>query len=773
MADQGGLIGLADGSTNSALSTQQQAAAKAAAAQAAAGPSNSSLYNTDISTVESDLNSNNFTGAWNTALQSSGLFDKGESYSQATDQATQDPLLQAMEGGVGALDPSKNWTAAQTSSFYNAFNAEGAYHGQTVAGQGGGVESLGKNPYGLWGASSAITSGSDAKANESAAGDTPDVSRFVGQHPTTSFLGKYGADIAALALTAVTAGAAAPLAGAMLGADLGATALGVGLTGAAMGAVGTAAIDAGFGKPLTLGSVAGGALSGLGASGALGGIGSALGKATGLGSTAGGALVGAGVGAAGSALNHGNIALGALAGGVGGAIRGSGVVGQAGSTINNATGIPTSLATAGVGAGVGIGTNYALGSLASSGAAPSSGARAMPAPVSAPMSGSNGAVPSMPSMPGSSPYSTGAVGSNYNAGNFLGVGVLGTGAAVGTGATMSNGSMGIGTNGNMATSTDTSLAGTITGAIPGLLQTGAGVGGAVAAGNALSNANQNVITTQQNNLGNINSIWSTQQALGQGADTALGSALGTNGQPANYSGFENMPGYQFAVSQGTQAIQRQAAAMGNAYTPNTAAAVGQYVTGTASQDYNTYISQLMGAAGLGSTANTALQTANQNTANNISTAQQNIGAAQAGEYTSLANSAGSLFGANGAGTSLINAAGKAIGSGSSGSGGTSGSGGMSGNSGDTASGGVDPSTGIPYDIENPNSGSTPTTGYDASNPLGISGAGTTASDPNWSSVTDSTFNGSGVSDSSGLWNSVTDSGSSDIGSDATSFLGDW
>jgi hypothetical protein len=29
-----------------------------------------------------------------------------------------------------------------------------------------------------------------------------------------------------------------------------------------------------------------------------------------------------------------------------------------------------------------------------------------------------------------------------------------------------------------------------------------------------------------------------------------------------------------------------------------------------------------------------------------------------------------------------------------------------------------------------------------------------------------------VSGSTGLWNSVTDSGSSDIGSDATSFLGD-
>ena len=735
-----------------------------AAASSSGSPSNTSLYDQDVSTVQSDLNSNNFTGAWNTALSSSGLFDKGQSYSTATSQATTDPLLQAMEGSVGALDPSKNWTAAQTSSFYNAFNAEGAYHGQNVTGQGGGVESLGKNPYGLWGSASAITSGADAKANEAQGGNTPDVQRFVGAHPTTSFLGKYGADIAALALTAVTAGAAAPLAGAMFAGDLATSALGVGLAGAGIGAAGTAAIDAGFGKPLTLGSVAGGALSGLGASGALGGIGSAVGKATGLGSTAGGALVGAGVGAAGSALNHGNIGLGALAGGIGGAIKGSGVVGQAGSAVNSATGIPTGLATAGVGAAANMGTNYALGSLVGSGAAPSSGARAMPAPISAPMSGSNGATPSMS---GSSPYSTGAVGSNYNAGNYLGV--LGTGAAVGTGATMSNGSMGMGTNGNMATSTDSTLASTITGALPGLLQSGATIGGSVAAGNALSNANQNSITTQQNNLGNISNIWSTQQQLGQGADTALGSALGTNGQPANYSNFENMPGYQFAVSQGTQATQRQAAAMGNAYTPNTAAAIGQYVTGTASQDYNTYISQLMGAAGLGTTANQGLQTANQNTANNISQNQMNIGAAQASEYTGVAGAASGLFSANGAGTGLLNAAGNYL----SGSGvspmnyggsnpnGTVGNGTSSDpyganasqyNMTNTGNTGVDPSTGQTWGSEGV---TTPT--FDSNNVPMPSMPGISTTDTNFGGSIDYTGDGSG-----------------DISlGDAGNFLGDW
>jgi hypothetical protein len=212
-------------------------------------------------------------------------------------------------------------------------------------------------------------------------------------------------------------------------------------------------------------------------------------------------------------------------------------------------------------------------------------------------------------------------------------------------------------------STDSSLASTITGALPGLIQAGAGVYGSQNAAQALTSADTNAIGTQQSTLGNINNIWSTQQQLGQGAQTALGSALGTNGQPANYSGFENMPGYQFAVQQGTQAIQRQAASLGSAYTPNTAQAVGQYVTGTAMSDYNTYISQLMGAAGLGSTANTGIATPTYQTGANISTLQQNQGYAQASGVSGASNAIGSLFGANGAGTSLLGAGTSLLGAG--------------------------------------------------------------------------------------------------------------
>jgi hypothetical protein len=256
----------------------------------------------------------------------------------------------------------------------------------------------------------------------------------------------------------------------------------------------------------------------------------------------------------------------------------------------------------------------------------------------------------------------GKIGGSY-LGSLAGSSLAGSsGTSSGANSSGSN----TGNIGNMASGTDSSLASTITGALPGLLQSGIGAGTALAAGNAVAGADQNAITTQQNNLGNIQNIWGTQQQTGQGANTALQSSLGLNGATADPANFLNMPGYQFAVQQGTQAIQRQAAAMGNAYTPNTAAAVGQYVTGTASQDYNTYISQLMGAAGLGTTANQGLQTANQTTANNVSQLQQNIGQANAYGINGAGNAAGSLFNASGAGTGLIGAAGNYLSGGSSG-----------------------------------------------------------------------------------------------------------
>lgn len=207
-----------------------------------------------------------------------------------------------------------------------------------------------------------------------------------------------------------------------------------------------------------------------------------------------------------------------------------------------------------------------------------------------------------------------------------------------------------GTGGGTTTSTGTDTSGGLGSLLGSILGAGASTYGAQNAAENISKADTAAINTQTQTLGNINQLFQPQTTLGTGAMNTLGSTLGVNGQPADYSNFLNMPGYQFAVQQGTQALQRQAAASGSAYTPNTGAAIGQYVTGTAMQDYNTYVGQLQQAAGLGAQANNTLAGANLQVGGNISQLLQNSGLAQASGVSSAAGGIGQFLNSGGLNT---------------------------------------------------------------------------------------------------------------------------
>lgn len=119
----------------------------------------------------------------------------------------------------------------------------------------------------------------------------------------------------------------------------------------------------------------------------------------------------------------------------------------------------------------------------------------------------------------------------------------------------------------------------------------------------------------------------------------------------NFANFYNSPGYQFALGQGEQAINRGAAAGGNAYSTSTLASLNNYAQGAASTQYNNYVQQLMGLAGLGGAAVAGTSSAALQTGNNISQAVQNAGAANAsgilgstGAMTGAISSAGNLLG---------------------------------------------------------------------------------------------------------------------------------
>lgn len=196
------------------------------------------------------------------------------------------------------------------------------------------------------------------------------------------------------------------------------------------------------------------------------------------------------------------------------------------------------------------------------------------------------------------------------------------------------------------TSNSSDTSGGLGSLLSGAIGTAANIYGSQNAAEDISQSEQAAIGVQNQTLGNINNLFTPQTTLGNNAMNTLDSTLGVNGQPANYNNFLNMPGYQFAVQQGTQALQRQAAASGSAYTPNTGAAIGQYVTGTAMQDYNTYISQLQNAAGLGAQANNTLSGANLTVGGNISQLLQNSGMAQASGVSAASGAIGNFLNQN-------------------------------------------------------------------------------------------------------------------------------
>lgn len=139
---------------------------------------------------------------------------------------------------------------------------------------------------------------------------------------------------------------------------------------------------------------------------------------------------------------------------------------------------------------------------------------------------------------------------------------------------------------------------------------------------------------------------------GGGGSGGASGAPGTAGPGTpNYNAFYNSPGYQFSLSQGQNAINRQASANGSLYSSNTMGALGAYTAGAAGNQYNNYVQQLMGLAGLGGSAVAGTNAAAQNAGNNISSTQLSAGNANAsgvlgsaGAWTGAIQQGGNLLG---------------------------------------------------------------------------------------------------------------------------------
>lgn len=80
---------------------------------------------------------------------------------------------------------------------------------------------------------------------------------------------------------------------------------------------------------------------------------------------------------------------------------------------------------------------------------------------------------------------------------------------------------------------------------------------------------------------------------------------------AGYGGFEASPGYQFRKDEATKAIERSAASRGLLGSGATQKALGRFVDGFASSEYDSYANRLAALAGVGQTATAGTAAAGQ------------------------------------------------------------------------------------------------------------------------------------------------------------------
>jgi hypothetical protein len=176
------------------------------------------------------------------------------------------------------------------------------------------------------------------------------------------------------------------------------------------------------------------------------------------------------------------------------------------------------------------------------------------------------------------------------------------------------------------------------------IQAGAGIYGATSAAGSAAGGYNSAADIAQNAVNTSGRALGPYAAAGVPALSALESLYGLNGSPPDYSGFYDQPGYRFSLSQGDQAIQRAANATGGGFSSTTLAQLANYNQGLASTQYNNYVSQLYGLAGLGLGGANAL--GGQAIQGSNIVGQSRIGAGNA-SASGIAGATGAIIGAAG------------------------------------------------------------------------------------------------------------------------------
>lgn len=152
----------------------------------------------------------------------------------------------------------------------------------------------------------------------------------------------------------------------------------------------------------------------------------------------------------------------------------------------------------------------------------------------------------------------------------------------------------------------------------------------------LSNTNGKGFDAQANAGNQISADFQPFLNAGTSAQNTLSDLYGLNGagaQTGAQTNWQNTPGYQFALDQGTKAVNADAAKKGQLVSGNNQQAIQQYGTGLANQTYNNYLTNLQQQAQQGISA-----------AGGVATGQAGVGNAQAGKSGAAANKQNLLLG---------------------------------------------------------------------------------------------------------------------------------
>lgn len=120
----------------------------------------------------------------------------------------------------------------------------------------------------------------------------------------------------------------------------------------------------------------------------------------------------------------------------------------------------------------------------------------------------------------------------------------------------------------------------------------------------------------------------------QNVDRTFGTLADANAfvDQRRYGGFQETPGYQFAVDEGQNALAKMMAARGMRLGGAAGKEAMRFGTGLANQEYGNYINRLGMMAGMGQAANTQQIQAGQNYANNYGINAMAAGQARASGY---------------------------------------------------------------------------------------------------------------------------------------------